>query len=358
MTDELNYTATANFEAARRLLSQAGGDRSKQLHGHSFLVKICCKLPDNFASFSGNEVESLQQLLSSIVSPLNYSDLNQFLEDPTNENLARWIHSRLKISFIQNVSVQSTLYEGLDLDKNKEAHLWRRYVLHSAHQLPHVSPQHKCGRMHGHGFEVILHANTSVNAQTSWINYAYIDTLWDPIFQELDHQCLNDIPGLENPTSENISAWIWRRLKPQLPELSLITVHETTSCGAYFDGLRYCIWKEMSIDSALRLKFAPVHDKRHRIHGHTYTLKLHLHAPLDTVRGWVVDFGDVKELFNPVFESLDHQPLHQIPELDDCDVATLARWIKIHANAYLPEINQIDLYENNGGGVILRIAER
>jgi 6-pyruvoyl-tetrahydropterin synthase len=116
-------------------------------------------------------------------------------------------------------------------------------------------------------------------------------------------------------------------LKSNLPELSWITVYETSSCGASYDGGRYRIWKELTLDSALQLKHAPLSSPLRRIHGHTYTLRLHLCAPLDQVMGWAVEFGDVKEIFNPIFQLLDHQPLHEIPDLSDCDTASIAAWI-------------------------------
>jgi 6-pyruvoyltetrahydropterin/6-carboxytetrahydropterin synthase len=130
----------------------------------------------------------------------------------------------------------------------------------------------------------------------------------------LNFACLNDIRGLENPTSELISNWIWQRLKRQLPELSWVTVYETANCSAHFDGTHYRLWRETTLDSAMRLMRAPESDPRRRVHGHTYTLRLHLHAPLDDVMGWIIDFGDVKQLFGPVFEQLDHHPLHEVSD--------------------------------------------
>jgi len=207
--------------------------------------------------------------------------------------------------------------------------------------------------MHGHGFEILLHADQDLGSKPLGTDYDLIDELWAPIDAELNHACLNDVPGLENPTSELIAAWIWNRLKPALPELSWVTVYETAQCGANYDGNRYRIWKEMTLDSSLALRRAPVDDQRRRIHGHTYTLRLHLHAPLDAVMGWTVDFGDVKELFLPVFKRIDHQPLHELPGLEDPDSASIARWIRGEVAGNLPEVDRIDLYETRGCGVIL-----
>lgn len=353
MTEQLLFTAAVNFEAARRVLMLSEGHRSRQLHGHSFLAEVRCALPSRWASFSGGEVEALKDKLANTVSPLDYNELNLQLEQPTDENLARWIRSHLDVPGIESVGIQSTLHEGVDLDLNEHAHIWRRYTFESAHQLPHVSAGHKCGRMHGHGFAVILHVNQDLGMREIGIDYDHIDTLWAPIYTELDHACLNDIPGLNNPTSEVISNWIWQRLKPNLPELSWVTVYETAGCGAHFDGKNYRIWKELTLDSAVQLRHAPEGDRRRRVHGHTYTLRLHLHAPLDQVMGWTVDFGDVKQLFDPIFKRLDHHPLHEIPGLVDADTASLARWIRDQTTPMLPQLDRIDLYETLGCGVIL-----
>jgi len=185
------------------------------------------------------------------------------------------------------------------------------------------------------------------------VDYDYLDKIWAPVQAELNYACLNDIPGLNNPTSEVISSWIWHRIKPVLPQLSWVTVYETATCGAHFDGTHYRIWKEMTFDSALQLKRAPLGDIRRRIHGHTYSVRLHLHGPLDEVMGWTVDFGDVKELFNPIFKQLDHHPLHEIVGDRDTDAASLANWIKEQAQTVIPQLDRIDLFEGKGAGVIL-----
>ena len=211
--------------------------------------------------------------------------------------------------------------------------------------------------MHGHGFEVILHANVDLGKRDIGVDYDRLDESWAPIHAEFHEACLNDIPGLENPTSELIGSWIWNRLKPTLPELSWVTVYETATCGAHFDGRRYRIWKELSLDSSLRLKRAPDEDPRRRIHGHTYSLRLHLNAPIDQIMGWTIDFGDVKELFGPTFLELDHRPLHELAGLEDNDPASLARWIKNKVGPVLPQLDRIDLYETRGCGAILAWGE-
>jgi 6-pyruvoyltetrahydropterin/6-carboxytetrahydropterin synthase len=121
--------------------------------------------------------------------------------------------------------------------------------------------------MHGHGFEVIIHASYPTGESDRSINYDQLDTCWAPLQEALDHACLNELPGLENPTSEVLSSWIWNKVKPTLPELSAVSVYETATCGANYDGSRYQIWKEFTLDSALRFKHAPEGNQRRMLHG-------------------------------------------------------------------------------------------
>jgi 6-pyruvoyltetrahydropterin/6-carboxytetrahydropterin synthase len=358
MTGRLLVTAAVPFEAAREVSILPQGHRSRRLHGHSFTAKIRAQIPTGWAPFAGGEVDALRSSLSSALEPLDYRSLNETLEQPTDENLARWLRSQLEVPGIDTVGIQSTVHEGADLDGVGHAHLWRRYSLQSAHRLPHVPPGHKCGRVHGHGFEVILHANLNLGSRAIGVDYDALDAIWSPIHAQLDHTFLNDIPGLENPTSELIASWLWSRLKSELPQLSWITVYETGQCGANFDGENYRIWKEVTLDSALSLKNAPLGDPRRRIHGHTYTLRLHLNAPLDQVMGWTVDFGDVKTLFDPVFRKIDHQPLHELLGLDQPDAESLVRWLRRETQSMLPQLDRVDLYETRGCGVILSWGDR
>ena len=353
MTERLYFAAAVGFEAARRVTLLPEGHRSRRLHGHSFLARIRVALKDGWARFPGGEVAQLRERLATAVAPLDYNELNRVFTQPTDENIARWVRRRIELPEVDNVGVQSTLHEGVDLDISDHAHVWRRYIFQSAHRLPNVPTGHKCGRMHGHGFEVILHADQDLGRCEIGVDYDHLDELWAPIHVELHQACLNDIAGLDNPTSELITSWIWKRLKPRLPELSWVTVFETANCGAHFNGHEYRIWKEMTLDSSMRLKRAPDGDLRRRIHGHTYTLRLHVRAPLDELMGWTIDFGDVKELFTPIFLQIDHQPLHEVVGGEDTDTASLARWIKRRAVEVLPQLDRIDLYESRGCGAIL-----
>ena len=345
--------ATGGFESARHVASLPAGHRCRELHGHSFQASVFAVLRPDWAPFPGGEIPALQQRLEQVLAPLNYTTLNKVIAEPTDENISRWIRKELNLPGVDRIAIQSTSHQGVDLDRDGVAHVWRRYKFQAAHRLPMVPAGHKCGRMHGHGFEVIVHANQDLGSRPLSIDYDYLDEIWAPLHFQMNYRCLNDIEGLENPTSELISSWLWRRLKPALPELSWITVFETGACGANFDGQNHRIWKDFTLDSAVQLKRAPVEALQSALHGHTFKLRLHLDAPIDTVRGWTIDFGDVKAVFDPVFKALDHQPLHEKVDLPDGDTATLAGWVYGTTKPLLPELVRVDLFETEGCGSIV-----
>jgi len=115
--------------------------------------------------------------------------------------------------------------------------IFRSFTIEAAHRLPHVPSAHKCARLHGHSFRVELHVRGPVDPRAGWVmDFADLKSAFEPYFQQLDHHCLNDVPGLENPTSENLARWIWEALKPDLPMLSAVVVHETCTSGCRYLG--------------------------------------------------------------------------------------------------------------------------
>ena len=115
--------------------------------------------------------------------------------------------------------------------------IFKAFTLESAHRLPNVPPGHKCARLHGHSFRVEIHVSGPVDPQLGWVmDFADVKAAFDPLFRQLDHNYLNDVPGLENPTSENLARWIWQKLAPSLPQLSAVVVHETCTSGARYTG--------------------------------------------------------------------------------------------------------------------------
>lgn len=115
--------------------------------------------------------------------------------------------------------------------------IFRAFTIEAAHRLPNVPPGHKCARLHGHSFRIELQLAGPVDPHTGWVmDFADVRAAFQATFDRLDHHYLNEIAGLENPTSENLARWIWREVKPVLPQLSRIIVHETCTSGAIYAG--------------------------------------------------------------------------------------------------------------------------
>ena len=115
--------------------------------------------------------------------------------------------------------------------------LFKVFQIEAAHFLPNVPADHKCRRMHGHSFRIEVHVEGEVDPELGWVmDFADLKRAFRPIFDQLDHHCLNDIEGLENPTSENLAHWIWQRLAPDLPGLEAIVVQETCNSGCRYTG--------------------------------------------------------------------------------------------------------------------------
>ncbi|TAL85663.1 MAG: 6-carboxytetrahydropterin synthase QueD [Rhodanobacter sp.] len=115
--------------------------------------------------------------------------------------------------------------------------IFKAFTLEAAHRLPHVPAGHKCSRLHGHSFRIELHVEGPVDPHSGWImDFTDIKAVFQPFYDQLDHHYLNDIPGLENPTSEHLAMWLWDQLKPVLPLLAEVVVHETCTSGCRYQG--------------------------------------------------------------------------------------------------------------------------
>lgn len=115
--------------------------------------------------------------------------------------------------------------------------LWKEFRFEAAHRLPNLPDGHKCARLHGHSFRLEVHIEGPVDPHTGMLlDYVDIKQAFAPLEQQLDHHYLNEVPGLENPTSENIVRWAWQQLEPTLPHLRRLVLRETCTVGCVYDG--------------------------------------------------------------------------------------------------------------------------
>ncbi len=115
--------------------------------------------------------------------------------------------------------------------------IFKEFSFEAAHRLPNVPSGHKCFRLHGHSFALRISVEGDVGAESGWVmDFSDISNAFEPILKQLDHYYLNEIEGLENPTSENVARWIWERLQPGLPQLSEVEIRETCTSGCRYQG--------------------------------------------------------------------------------------------------------------------------
>lgn len=115
--------------------------------------------------------------------------------------------------------------------------IFKQFTFDSAHFLPHAPPGHKCREMHGHTYRLVVYIEGDLDKEIGWVmDFADVKRVIDPVVKSIDHQLLNNIEGLENPTCEHIAIWLWDKIKPELPMLARIELYETPTSGAVYRG--------------------------------------------------------------------------------------------------------------------------
>jgi len=115
--------------------------------------------------------------------------------------------------------------------------LVREFRFEAAHRLNNVPDGHRCGKLHGHSYQLEITLEGPIDLQSGWlIDFGEIDAVWRPIYDQLDHSLLNELPGLENTTCELLTKWLWDALKPSLPMLKRVALWETKDARCEYDG--------------------------------------------------------------------------------------------------------------------------
>jgi 6-pyruvoyltetrahydropterin/6-carboxytetrahydropterin synthase len=223
---------TYQFEAAHTT-SWQGNDAC--LHGHSYEVAVVVEGPLDPTLKWVMDYGEISESFAPLFKLLDHKSLNDVegLSKPTIAELEHWIYHRLKSDIAQLTDIHVRVLgdqvfapslQGFNKVMNLPERI--RFGFEAAHALPELPPEHKCRTMHGHSFEVDVavtdNSSLAPNLQT--------------IYDRLDHKCLNDIAGLENPTSEEISRWIWKELKPVRSDLKTVIVAETCTARCVYHG--------------------------------------------------------------------------------------------------------------------------
>lgn len=323
-------SARARFDAARRF------DDDERLHGHGFCAQACAPTANADADID------LEKAIKGAVAPLDGLLLNEVLAVPTDDELAQWVRQYLRPYAPERVIVTRCPGAGAEVDAAGDVRLWRRFRFEAAHRLPHVPAGHKCARLHGHGFEVILRVRGG--QEEIRVADARLASAWAALAPRLDGRCLNDLPGLDNPTSERLAQWLWQALSDQL-DLVDASVCETCTSGCHYDGEHTHIWKDSRFEAAL--------GGARGAFGHSYRVRLHAGAALDPKLGWVMDFGDLKAFFEPLYRQLDHHYLDDIVG-SPATPAAIAGWIFAQLRPAVSQLTGVDVWPTPARGALLR----
>lgn len=223
---------TFRIEAAHS--SRMGRDPD-HLHGHSYEVGVTVEGACDETLGWLVDYADISRHVEPLLRHLDHYNLNDVLElDEVYEaDVAEWLSSRIapNLPRLKKVSVgvigpclfaEETIEADAALDLPPRV----RFGFEAAHALPNLPPDHKCRRMHGHSFAVEVAASEP----------ASISTRLEPLYDRLDHRCLNRIEGLDNPTSENVARWIWDALSAEGASLSAVVVAETCTARCIYRG--------------------------------------------------------------------------------------------------------------------------
>ena len=115
--------------------------------------------------------------------------------------------------------------------------LSKTFKFDAAHYLPCVEDTHKCKNLHGHSWKVEIQVHGEVDKEKGWfMDFKDLKDAWNPVKNLLDHHVLNEIEGLENPTSEMLAVWIWDKISYKLPGLHSIIIYETDTSKCIYMG--------------------------------------------------------------------------------------------------------------------------
>lgn len=211
------------FEAAHT--NASGGAAQQRVHGHSYRVALHVEGDCDERLGWLIDYADISTAFDPLYDQLDHRNLNEVsdLHDVSTEGVSHWIAERLRkdLPILKGVDVKIIGDCAFAPQTAKDS---AAFTFEAAHLLPNLSESHKCRRLHGHSFRVDI-AAPDIPARAL-----------HAVYDALDHQNLNELPGLDNPTSENVSRWIWEHLINDMPDLTAVTVAETCTAKCIYRG--------------------------------------------------------------------------------------------------------------------------
>ena len=228
----LDLIKTFQFEAAHRTPFEEDASR---LHGHSYRLDLVVEGELNNAYGWVMDYADITEAFESVYQKIDHRTLNDLegLDSPTLPDLRKWIlnEAQKHIPMLTDVHLRIEGYCTFATEticEDSDAHLPDRigFGFEAAHALTSLPPEHKCHTMHGHSFRVEVAAESLEHLSGDLLD----------LYETLDHRCLNELEGLRNPTSENLSIWIWNMLAGRRDDLHAVLVAETCTARCIYYG--------------------------------------------------------------------------------------------------------------------------
>ena len=348
------FVASSGFEAARHVDILPDGHRSKQKHGHSFLATIQCSMPSEIAPYPGGELEVMQSRLGMQIAKLDYSDLNVAIDTPTDENLARWVNTHCYVPSTQKIGIQSTSDSGVEIDTRGRAHVWRRYVFQSIRHLKNLPEGHVCGIEHSHSFVVIVHVDHQLGERDISVDYDFIDECWSQVVKKLSFVNLNLLSNLSEPSTENLSSWIWNELRILVRDVSRVTIYESPRCGVTFDGVKFHVWNESSFNCGVLKRDTHSKSQSNLVTAHqAFSIRIYVSQLAGQETSLNVATGGARECLDATLALIDSKVVAHLSDITDTSTKSIALWIHNKIVQKIPNIDRVELFETRGCGVIV-----
>ena len=114
------------------------------------------------------------------------------------------------------------------------------------------------------------------------------------------------------------------------------------------------IYKKFNIESARSIPNLPKTHPCHHIHGHSFKIIISVQGDVNEQNGFVVDFQDIDDAFDPLKKELDHSYLNDIEDLQNPTSENICIWIWNKIQSSLPNIYKIEIRETDSTGCIYK----
>ena len=114
--------------------------------------------------------------------------------------------------------------------------------------------------------------------------------------------------------------------------------------------------RDFTFEAAHLLPKAPEGHKCRRLHGHSFRVEVTVEGEVDPATGWLLDYGEIKRLIEPLRAQLDHYYLNEVKGLENATSENLAIYIWNALRPTIPQLSAVTVWETADGKCTYRGA--